>query len=78
MSLLRHPKTKQDGQDVWDGQDGRGLKVDIDNVDIGLRRGELHEVLTYPNALRQDKKVFFYIFCARLQPAPTTLEASRQ
>ena len=53
MSLLRNPKTEQDGQD---GQDGRGLKVDIDNVDIGLRRGELHEVLTSPNALRQDKK----------------------
>ena len=31
-------------------------KVDIDNVDIRLRKGNLESKLTYANALRQDKK----------------------
>ena len=38
MSLLHNPKTEQDGQDVRDVRDGRGLKVEIVNDDFGLRR----------------------------------------
>ena len=53
---LRNPTSQQDSQDVQDGQDRRGLKVDIDNVDIGLRRGISSHKPISPNALRKDKK----------------------
>ena len=40
-------------------------KVDIDNVDVGLRRGEFHEVFTYPDALRLTEKLHEEIARAR-------------
>ena len=40
-------------------------KVDIDNVDVGLRRGEFHEVFTYPNAMRLTEKLHEEIARAR-------------
>ena len=40
-------------------------KVDIDNVDVGLRRGTCKHQLPYPNAMRLTEKLHEEIACAR-------------